>query len=103
VETFADELTRKTEESSRQKEEVTSLLTQVVDLQKRVRCVSTQHHLGVKIHPFHPPLVRSGTSHVAQVCLLHIPDSFPCHVGFLPASNSDCGRMNEILVILIAT
>ncbi len=31
--------------------------------------------------------ITFGTSHVAQVCLHHIPESFPCDVGFSPASN----------------
>ena len=39
VETFAGELRLKTEESSRQKEEITALLAQVADLHKRVRQV----------------------------------------------------------------
>lgn len=37
LEVFSDELARKTEESSRQKEEITSLLSQVVDLQRKNR------------------------------------------------------------------
>ena len=43
VEVFAEELTRKTDENSRQKEEITAHLAQLVDLQKRVRCVRSLH------------------------------------------------------------
>ncbi len=32
-------------------------------------------------------LGRSGISHVELVCLHHIPDTFPCDVGFPPAFN----------------
>ncbi|CAI9726891.1 Hypothetical predicted protein [Octopus vulgaris] len=43
LEVFSDELARKTEESSRQKEEITSLLSQVVDLQRKNREVSVEN------------------------------------------------------------
>ncbi|XP_046555440.1 trafficking kinesin-binding protein 1-like isoform X2 [Haliotis rubra] len=43
VETFAEECARKSEESARQKEEITALLAQVVDLQKRVRCLTIEN------------------------------------------------------------
>lgn len=37
LESFSDELAQKTEESSRQKEEITNLLSQVVELQRKNR------------------------------------------------------------------
>ncbi|GAB1600514.1 trafficking kinesin-binding protein 1-like isoform X2 [Argonauta hians] len=43
LEIFSDELARKTEESSRQKEEITNLLSQVVDLQRKNREVSVEN------------------------------------------------------------
>lgn len=43
VETFAQELRYKTEESCRQKEEVTCLLAQVADLHKRVRQLTIEN------------------------------------------------------------
>ena len=47
VETFAGELKLKTEESSRQKEEMTSLLAQVAELHKKIRQVSLEAELLV--------------------------------------------------------
>lgn len=47
VETFAGELKLKTEESSRQKEEMTSLLAQVAELHKKIRQVSLEAKLPV--------------------------------------------------------
>ena len=47
VETFAGELKLKTEESSRQKEEMTSLLAQVAELHTKIRQVSLEAKLLV--------------------------------------------------------
>ncbi|XP_050418566.2 trafficking kinesin-binding protein 1 isoform X3 [Patella vulgata] len=43
VETFAEELSKKSDDNIRQKEEITTLLSQVVDLQKRVRSLTIEN------------------------------------------------------------
>ncbi|XP_076451503.1 trafficking kinesin-binding protein 1-like isoform X2 [Babylonia areolata] len=54
VETFAEELRMKTEESSRQKEEMTSVLSQVADLHKRVRQLTIENmDLSEKLQASH--------------------------------------------------
>lgn len=40
ISSLAEELAKKTEDASRQQEEITHLLSQIVDLQKKVKCVS---------------------------------------------------------------
>lgn len=40
---IAEELARKTEDASRQQEEITHLLSQIVDLQKKAKSVSLRH------------------------------------------------------------
>lgn len=42
ISAIAEELARKTEDASRQQEEVTHLLSQIVDLQKKAKSVSLQ-------------------------------------------------------------
>lgn len=42
ISTIAEELARKTEDASRQQEEITRLLSQIVDLQKKAKSVSLQ-------------------------------------------------------------
>lgn len=44
ISTIAEELARKTEDASRQQEEITHLLSQIVDLQKKAKSVSTHGH-----------------------------------------------------------
>lgn len=61
VETFAGELRLKTEESSRQKEEMTALLAQLADLHKKIRQVSLETAsclflLSFLSHKVEPPL-----------------------------------------------
>ncbi len=41
--TIAEELAKKTEDASRQQEEITYLLSQIVDLQKKAKSVSSPH------------------------------------------------------------
>lgn len=41
ISAIAEELARKTEDASRQQEEITHLLSQIVDLQKKAKSVST--------------------------------------------------------------
>lgn len=40
ISTIAEELAKKTEDASRQQEEITHLLSQIVDLQKKAKSVS---------------------------------------------------------------
>lgn len=49
ISTIAEELARKTEDASRQQEEITHLLSQIVDLQKKAKSVSL-HHAGPRRH-----------------------------------------------------
>lgn len=44
---LAEELAKKTEDASRQQEEITHLLSQIVDLQKKVKCVSIGLYMQV--------------------------------------------------------
>lgn len=43
ISTIAEELAKKTEDASRQQEEITYLLSQIVDLQKKAKSVSSPH------------------------------------------------------------
>ncbi len=44
ISSIAEELARKTEDASRQQEEITHLLSQIVDLQKKAKSVSSPHY-----------------------------------------------------------
>lgn len=44
ISAIAEELARKTEDASRQQEEITHLLSQIVDLQKKTKSVSDRVH-----------------------------------------------------------
>jgi predicted nuclease with TOPRIM domain len=67
VEIFAEELRSKTEESSRQKEEITGLLAQVADLHKKVRELMIENKdLAEKLHAStvsQKQLTKEVTSH----------------------------------------
>lgn len=41
---ISEELAKKTEDASRQQEEITHLLSQIVDLQKKAKSVSSPHY-----------------------------------------------------------
>jgi len=43
ISSIAEELAKKTEDASRQQEEITHLLSQIVDLQKKAKTVSRLH------------------------------------------------------------
>jgi len=43
---MAEELGRKTEDASRQQEEITHLLSQIVDLQKKAKMVESPKHIS---------------------------------------------------------
>lgn len=45
ISTIAEELAKKTEDASRQQEEITHLLSQIVDLQKKAKSVSSPHYI----------------------------------------------------------
>lgn len=45
ISAIAEELARKTEDASRQQEEITHLLSQIVDLQKKAKSVSTHPYV----------------------------------------------------------
>lgn len=49
ISSLAEELARKSDDASRQQEEITHLLSQIVDLQKKAKLVQT--HLSVE-HPY---------------------------------------------------
>lgn len=63
ISTIAEELARKTEDASRQQEEITHLLSQIVDLQKKAKSVSTRGQT-------HEPIQLKGDYYYALFVLI---------------------------------